>query len=160
MNILHIILSTLIIYSAIATVIYMLSGENENILLIFGLGIVGLLLLGCFRVISKIQELFEYHIRKRSIFEDEESKQRYKCKTSQTNDIQWLSKYKLIKRYAREEEWKYIPDFSNDVIEESKRNCDRCKYNKECDCGIPYDKIKCKHSEYGTVLEFDKFEKK
>ena len=48
MNVLHIILSTLIIYSAIATVIYMLSGENENIILIFGLGIVGLLLLGSF----------------------------------------------------------------------------------------------------------------
>ena len=87
MSTLYITLLTLIVYSTIATVIYILSGENEDILLLFGLGIIGLLLIGLYHIISKIQRLFKYHIRKRSIFEDLESKQRYKCRISQTDDI-------------------------------------------------------------------------
>ena len=160
MSTLYITLLTLIVYSTIATVIYILSGENEDILLLFGLGIIGLLLIGLYHIISKIQRLFKYHIRKRSIFEDLESKQRYKCRISQTDDIYWFPRYKLIKRYARKKEWKDIPDFPDDVIEESKKQCDRCKYNKECYLSVSDDRIKCKHDEYGMILKFDKFEKK
>lgn len=139
--------------------VYIITGENENILLAFGLGINGLLLLAVMRIIQRIVKLFKYHIGKRSIFEEEISGRRFKCKTSNTNDIHWASEYKLIKRYATKTEWTNIPDFSKAFIEKSKRNCERCKYNKVCDDEY-LESIKCKHDEYGKVLEFDKFEKK
>ena len=50
MSTLYITLLTLIVYSTIATVIYILSGENEDILLLFGLGIIGLLLIGLYNI--------------------------------------------------------------------------------------------------------------
>lgn len=140
--------------------VYIITGENENVLLAFGLGIIGLLLLVVMRIIQRIVKLFKYHIGKRSIFEEESSGSKFKCKTSNTNDIQWISGYKLVKRYATKTEWANIPDFSKAFIEKSKRNCNHCKYDKECDCDYPYKKVKCKHDGYGTVLDFDKFEKK
>ena len=159
MSTLHIILITLIIYSAITTAIYMLSGEREDILWYSGLGIVGLLLLCFFRVKYEIERFFKYR-GKRSIFEDVESKQRYKCRISQSHDIKWLAQYRLIDQIADKEEWKDIPDFPNDVIKESRRNCNRCKYDERCNYDCQYSRIKCKHDEFGAILEFDKFEKK
>lgn len=160
MDIAVIVLDTLIIYSIIATASYFMSGENEDVLICFGFGIIGLLLFGFSRIISKIQRLFKYHMGKRSIFEDKENKQKYKCKTDLADDINWLPGYRMIKRYADKKDWEDIPDFPDDIIEKSQRNCDRCRFNKECDCGSPYDKIRCKHDEWGLVLEFNKFEKK
>lgn len=149
---------TLIVYSSISTIVYLIT-DNEEIIIAFGLGIVGLILSGIMKIIYKIKNLFKYHIGKRSIFEEESSGAKFKCKTSNTNDIQWISGYKLVKRYATRTEWTNIPDFCKAFIEKSKRNCDRCKYNKECDDEC-HESIKCKHDEYGKVLEFDKFEKK
>lgn len=138
---------------------YIISGENEDIIITFGLGIIGLTLLGIMKIIHKVRNLFKYHLGKRSIFEEESSGNKYKCKTKDTNDIQWVSGYKLIRRYASKTEWIDIPDFSKAFIENSKRNCDHCKHDKECECEYPYTKVRCKHDKYGTVFEFDKFEK-
>ena len=111
------------------------------------------------KIVHKIRKLFKYHIGKRSIFEEESSGNRYKCKTKDTNDIKWVSGYKLIRRYASKAEWVDIPDFSKSFVENSKKNCNYCKHDKECECEYPYTKVKCKHDEFGPVLEFDKFEK-
>ena len=161
METLNIIIITLLIYSLITTIAYIISGENENVLIAFGLGIVGLFLLGICELIRKIRKLFKYRIGKRSIFEEDTIGGDWiKCKTKHTDDILWMpDNYKLIKRYASKSEWKGLPDFSKEFIEKSKRNCDHCKYDKECLCDFPYDKVKCKHNGYGTVIEFDKFEK-
>lgn len=159
MNIFYIVLITLVAYSLISTIVYLIT-DNEDIVIAFGLGIVGLTLSGIMKVIYKIKNLFKYQIGKRSIFEEESSGNKYKCKTSNTNDIQWVSGYKLIKRYATKTEWINIPNFSKEFVENSKRNCDRCKHDKECDWEYSYENIKCKHDEYGKVLEFDKFVKK
>ena len=158
MNTFYTILITLVVYSLISTVIFIISRENENILYAFGLGFIGFLLLIVIRIIHKIVELFKYHIGKRSIFEEESNGSKFKCRTADTDDILWDSDYKLLKRYAKKTEWINIPDFSKGFIENSKRNCNRCKYDKECE--YPYKKAKCKHDRYGTILEFDKFEKK
>ena len=161
MNILlYTVFITLMVYSLISTIIFIITRENEDILMAFGLGIIGLLLFVVMRIIEKVAKLFKYHIGKRSIFEEVSSGNKYKCKTSVTNDIGWLSGYKLIKRYTSKSEWIDIPDFSKKFVENSKRNCDRCKHDKECVCEYPYTKIKCKHNGFGSVLEFDKFEKK
>lgn len=139
--------------------VYIITEENENILLVFGLGIIGFLLLAVMRIIQKIVKLFKYYIGKRSIFEEESGGRRFKCRTSNTNDIQWVSGYKLVKRYTTKTEWTNIPDFSKAFIEKSKRNCDRCKYNKVCDDEY-LESIKCKHNEHGRILEFNEFMKK
>lgn len=146
-------------YSLISTIAYLIT-DNKDVAIAFGLGIVGISLSVISRIVNKIKNLFKYNIGKRSIFEEEISGNKYKCKTSNTNDIQWITGYKLIKRYASKSEYVDIPDFSKVLIEKSKRNCDHCKYNKECDCDYPYIKVKCTHDGYGTVIEFDKFEKK
>lgn len=159
MNIFYIVLITLVAYSLISTIVYLIT-DSEDVIIAFGLGIVGLTLSVIMKVVYKIKNLFKYHIGKRSIFEEECSGNKYKCKTSDTNDIQWVSGYKLVKRYASKSECINIPDFSKSFVENSKRNCDRCKYDKECECEYPYKKVKCKHDGYGTVLEFDKFEKR
>lgn len=153
-----IILITLVAYSLVSTIVYLIT-DNEDAVIAFGLGVVGLTLSGILKIVYKIRSLFMYHIGKRSIFEEESSGSKFKCRTSNTNDIQWVSGYKLIKRYATKTEWVNIPDFSKVFIEKSKRNCDHCRYNKVCDDEC-LESIKCKHDEYGTVLEFDKFEKK
>ena len=159
MNIFYIVLITLVVYSLISTIIYLIA-DNEDIIIAFGLGITGLILTGIMKIIYKIRDLFRYHISKRSIFEEKSSGNKYKCKTSDTSDIQWVSGYKLIKKYASKYEWINIPDFSKTFVENSKRNCDRCKYDEECGGEHSNENIKCKHDECGKVLEFDKFEKR
>lgn len=159
MNTFYIVLITLAAYSLFSTILYLIT-DNEDVVIAFGLGIIGLVLTGIMKIINKIKNLFKYHVGKRSIFEEESSGNNYRCKTSDTDDIQWVSGYKLIKRYASKTEWIDIPDFSKEFIENSKRNCDYCKHDKECECKYPYTSVKCKHDEFGTVLEFDKFVKK
>lgn len=154
------VLLTLLIYSLIATIVYIISGEDEKVIEAFGLGIVGLSLLGIINTIRKIKHYIKYDLEKRSIIKKVSNGALYRCKTKDTNDIcHWISGYKLVKRYASKTEWSRLPDFSKEFIDKSKRNCDHCKYDKECVCNFPYDKVKCKHDEYGVVLEFDQFEK-
>ena len=161
MNTFYIILLTLIVYSSISTITYIITKENEDVLCAFGLGIVGLSLSGILRVVERIVRMFRYHIGKRSIFEEKATGNRYKCKTKDSDDIwHWTEGYKLIKRYAKKNEWKDIPDFSKEFIEKSKINCDNCMYDDECCCDWPYDEVRCKHDQWGKVIEFDRFEKK
>ena len=151
----RIILLTLISYSLISVVIYLISGENEEIAAMFGLGIIGVVLLAISKLTYKIKNMFKYHIGKRSIFTEKSTGNKYKCKTKDSDDIYyWLSDFKLVKRYAVKSEWVDIPDFSEEFIENSKKNCDHCKYINECS----RTKIKCKHDEIGNIVEFDKFE--
>ena len=160
MNVFYIVLITLIIYSSIATIVYLITNQNEDVIMMFGLGIVGLILVGVSRSFFKIKKLFKYHIGKRSIFEEMSTGNKYKCKVKDTKDIEWVAGYKIIKRYANKFEWIDIQDFSKEFISNSKKNCNHCKYDKECVCEFPYNKIKCKHDQFGTVVEFDKFESK
>lgn len=161
MNTFYTVILTLIIYSIISTIIIGLSNENEDIITAFGFGIFGCFLTLVSKIIEKIQRLFKYHIGKRSIFEEKTTGKKYKCKTKYTNNIiHWTSGYKLITRCATKSEWVNIPDFSNEFIENSKRNCDNCKYDKECVCNYPYENIKCKHDEFGKVIAFNRFEQK
>lgn len=162
MDVFYIVLITLVAYSIISTLTYIISKDNEDIAIAFGLGIFGLTLCGILKIIRKIRDKFKYHIGKRSIFEEESTGNKYKCKVKDASDVEWMSGYKIIKRYAEKSEWVDIPDFSNDFIKQSKINCDHCKYNNagECMCDYPYDGVRCKHDEWGAVLEFDKFESK
>lgn len=159
MSVFWIVVFTLVIYSTIGTIVFILSLENEDVGIAFGLGIVGLTLAGMIKIIRFIKCKFKYHIGKRSIFEEEFTGIKFKCKTKDAEDIMWVNGYKLIKRYATKPEWDGIPDFSEEFINKCKINCDNCKHDKECS-DIDVNRIKCKHNEWGNVLEFDKFEKK
>lgn len=157
MNI-YIALITLVVYSAISTIVYIISGENEDVIAAFGLGIFGLALWVVLTIIRKIMIKFKYHIGKRSIIEEECSGKRYKCKVKDATDVvMWANGYRMIKRYATKSEWINIPDLSKELINSYKKNCDHCKHNKEC---AHRDTVKCKHDGFGMILEFDKFEKK
>ena len=81
------------------------------------------------------------------------------CHTKDANDINWKENYKFVKRYAIKSEWNELPMISEDILEKCKINCSHCKFDSECYCSYPYTKIKCKHDEFGTVIEFDKFKK-
>lgn len=157
MNTFCIILLTLAIYSLICTIVYIVTNENESVAIAFGLGVIGLSLSGLCRIYYKIKNKFKYHICKRSIFEEITTGKKYKCKTKDAYNVEWVANYKMVKRYATKAEWVNIQDFSKEFIENSKRNCDNCKYCDDCVSRIT---IKCKHDGYGAVLEFDKFEKR
>ena len=160
MNTFYIVLLTLVIYSLIGTVSYIITKDNEDVAIAFGLGIVGLTLSAILKIIRKIINKFKYHINKRSIFEEKSTGNKYKCKVKDASDIEWIDDYQILKRYAQKSEWVNIPDFSKEFILNSKKNCNNCKHDKECMCDYPYDRVRCKHDEWGTVLEFDKFESK
>lgn len=162
MEVFYTVLITLVAYSIISTLAYIISKDNEDVAIAFGLGIFGLTLCGILMIVRKIINKFKYHIGKRSIFEEESTGNKYKCKVKDAADVEWMFGYKIIKRYAEKSEWFDIPDFSKEFIEKSKINCDHCKYNNagECMCDYPYDRVRCKHDEWGAVLEFDKFESK
>lgn len=161
MNIGFIIILTLIGYSTISVLLYFLFGENEDILFIFGLGIVGCILSGILLLVTKFTTLFKYHLGKRSIFKENGTGKLYICKVKDAEEIRlWIQGYHLIKRYALKTEWKDLPYLPSEVVERSKINCDHCKYDNECKDKWPYDTIKCKHDGFGMILEFDKFEKR
>lgn len=162
MDVFYIVLITLIAYSIISTTAYIISKDNEDVAIAFGLGILGLTLSGILMIVRKVNSKFKYHVGKRSIFEEEDTGNKYKCKVKDAGDVEWMYGYKIIKRYAQKHEWIDIPDFSDEFIEKAKINCDNCKYNNagECMCDYPYDGVRCKHDGYGVVLEFDKFESK
>lgn len=113
MNTLLIIFFTLVIYSVISTVAYLLSGQNENVLCYFGLGIVGLLIEGICRLIDKVRRFFRYH-GKRSILENLDTGIKYQYPPSRTDQI-WAQEenIRIVKRYAIKEEWKQYPVFPN-----------------------------------------------
>lgn len=151
-------LMTLVLYSTISTLIFFIKKEDENVLLLAGLGIVGSIVTLIFETIGEINRLLKYHIGKRSIYENVHTNEKYKCKVSCNDDMDWNNDYKLIRRYAVKKEWDGIPDIPEDVIEKSKINCSNCKYYDWC--GQFGHEVKCKTDFYGKVEEFDKFEKK
>ena len=88
MNTLTIIILTLMVYSLIAVIIYFITGEKDDVLEIFGMGIVGWILLFIFDFILKpIHKFFKYY-NKRSIFEDENGN-RFYCKVKYADDFCW-----------------------------------------------------------------------
>lgn len=157
-NVFIIILVTLCVYSIVAITTWLIT-NNDEVFEIFGAGIIGLLLIFLFeKAIIPIYKFLKY-FNKRSIFEEISTGDKYTCKLKYTNDIEWLRDYKIIKRYASKKEYKDIAEFNIELLKGSQKNCNHCIYDKECDCDYPYDKVKCKHDEYGQVLEFDKFKK-
>lgn len=153
---------TLSIQSLIGTVLVIVTREDEAVATYYAVGFVGLIVsLFCW-VIRRIMKWNKYH-DKRSIFKNEETGKQYWCRLKDTNDIDWVKGYRLVKRYAPKSEWCSLDTFDKNFIENSKRNCDHCKYDESCTFdyyGEVPDKIRCKHDERGIVTEFDKFEKK
>lgn len=153
-----IIVLTLVMYSIVANAAYFISKENEDVLMVFGMGIFGVLLWVIVQIIIKIQKIIKNY-NKRSIFKDDNGNKFY-CKVKYYDDFCWH--YDSVKRYANKEEWENLQPFTKCQIDLAQINCDRCKYDKDCASDGYYydDTIRCKHDNYGTVTEFDKFEKK
>ena len=158
MNIFNVVILTLLAYSLIATIIYIITGEREAVAVAFGLGPIGLTVWCISQCYYKLKNKFKYRINKRSIFKEKETGKKYQCKVKDSHDVEWMRGYEIVKRYATKEEWKDIPCFSAEFIKSSKRNCGNCKYDKECIYDYPRNMIRCKNN-YGTIIEFDKFEK-
>jgi len=133
MEVLIIAISTLVGYSLMSTILYILTKENDDVAIVFGLGVVGELLIFICWVIQKTLNWNKYH-NKRSIVEIESTGERKWCNLKDTEDISgWFKGYKLVKRYATKEEWKLLQPFDKEFILASKRNCDNCIHNdKEC----------------------------
>lgn len=148
MNVIIIAVVTLLIYSAISTVVYLLTDQNENILCHFGLGIVGNILVFVCYLINKIHRFIKYYNVRSIILVEDTGELKY-CKLSDTEDIYFYHKgYKLKKRYAPKEEWKNLTTFDSSFILQCKRNCSHCIHDgNECD------------SDRGLCTDFDNYEK-
>lgn len=81
------------------------------------------------------------------------------CHTKDASDVDWNGEYKFVKRYADKSEWNGLPMIPEDVLAKCRINCDHCKFDKQCICNYPYTAVRCKHDEFGAVIEFNKFEK-
>lgn len=157
MDTLYVVLITLVVYSAVSTLAYIVSEQNDEVFTIFGVGVVGLLLVLVVAIGEKVISIFNYHIGKRSIFEEKSTGNKYKCKTRNADDIiETTSEYKLVKRYAKKDAWIDVPDFSKEVIKNSKINCSHCLYRNDCAKLLP----KCTCDKYGDILQYDKFEER
>lgn len=116
MNICLIIFLTLLIYSGIATILFLLFDEKEDILFWFGLGIVGLGVVALAIIIRKLLKFFKYELGKRTIFVELETGNKYKCKTKERENYNFdIDGYKMVTRYAQKKEWKDIPDFPLEI---------------------------------------------
>lgn len=137
--------------------------ENENVALYYAIGFIGWIVVLFCRTVRRIISWNKYH-DKRSIFKNEETNSQYWCRLKDTNDIyNWSDGYEMVERYAPKDEWSALEPFSKEFVEKSKRNCDNCKYDKDCTFDMyraSLDRIKCKHDVSGVVTKFDKFEKK
>ena len=155
MKIFVIIILTLVIYSLLTTLVIQISGCNDTVIGICGLGITGCIVAGICAVIRTIHKYFKYHYHKRSIFRNLTDGQDYFCSVKDCNDINWNKNYRIVKRYAPKKEWEKLSPISDEIIAICKINCYHCKYNTECQ-----KKVKCEHNEYGAITDFNKFEKK
>ena len=151
---------TLLVYWLIGTIVYIATDENDKFAAYYAIGIIGLIVSGFCYIVRLIKRWWFNH-DKRSIFEDENGN-RFYCGVKYAEDFCWHYK-KMVKRYATKDEWKDLTPFTKEQIELAQRNCDRCKHDGSCTFDMwraSLDKIKCKHDNFGTVTEFDKFEKK
>lgn len=116
MNVCLIIFLTLLIYSGIATVLFLLFDEKEDILFWFGAGIVGVSLVAILSIIRKSIKFFKYEFGKRTIFVESETGNEYKCKTKEREKYIFdIDGYKMVTKFAKKKEWKDIPDFPLEV---------------------------------------------
>lgn len=152
MDIVTVVVVTILVYSAIATLVIELSGEHSYVIAAFGFGPVGLLLVFLNNIWCKIVDLLKYRITKRAIIEDVYTGKRYKCKTQDVYNFSWYQEYNLVKRYAKRKEYKNIPNVPLDIMERVRVNCENCKYYDSCE----YE-VRCKSDSDGYRTEFDKF---
>ena len=116
-----VVVLTLVIYSVVGTITYLISKENETVAIAFGLGIAGLTVVGLAKLIHVIRNRFKYHIGKRSIFEDAKTKQRYRCETKDANAVSLVGDYVLIERYAKKSKWKPLPGIDKAYIHKARK---------------------------------------
>ena len=154
-----IVILTLLIHSLIGTIIYIKTNENDNFATYYTIGIIGWIVSGFF-YLARLIKRWHFNHDKRSIFEDENGNKFY-CEVKYANDFNWH--YNMVKRYVTKDEWQDLTPFTKEQIELAQRNCDRCKHDGSCTFDMwraSLDRIKCKHDNFGTVTEFDKFERK
>ena len=153
------VIATLLIHSLIGMIIYIVTNENDDFAAYYATGIIGWIV-SSFCCLVRLIKKWHFNHDKRSIFKDENGNKFY-CEVKYTNDFDWH--YDIVKRYATKDEWQDLIPFTKEQIEFAQRNCDRCKYDGSCTFDmwrVSLDKIKCKHDNFGTVTEFDKFERK
>lgn len=161
-EVLLIVIVVLLIHSLIGTILVISTKEDESVAIYYAIGVIGWIVSLFCLIVKRIIHWNKYH-DKRSIFKNEETGKQYWCKTKDSNDVEWVEGYKIVKRYALKSEWSVLEPFSKEFIEKSKCNCDNCKYDDDCTFDMyraSLDRIKCKHDVFGVVTEFDKFEKK
>lgn len=153
----------LTVHSLIGTVLVIATKENEEVAINYTVGFIGWTISLFSSIIGRIR-LWNKHRDKRSIFINVETRKQYWCKLKDADDIDdWVKGYVFVKRYAPKDEWSILEPFDEEFIENSKRNCNHCKYDKDCTFDMyreSLDRIRCKHDVFGAVTEFDKFEKK
>lgn len=145
----------MLIYSTIMSIL-MVTNIDEDTMLTISVGIIGWSLILILKCVKKLLHWKEFHNR-RSIILVKETNEKKWCDLKDTDNIYlWHDGYKLINRYANKSEWINLNTFTKDEINNFKRNCDNCKYDKEC----KGKNIKCKTDSKGVVLEFSNFERK
>lgn len=129
MDVFIVVLLALAVYSLVGTVAYFISKENETVAITFGLGIVGLAIIGCVKLIRAVGNLFKYHIGKCSVFIDRKTGKRFRCKVRDANAVHWAYDCDMVKRYAAQSDYPLVPELDKGSIKKVRK--DYREFSKE-----------------------------
>ena len=161
MSIWKVVIITLVIYSCIGLLIYIVTDGFSYALDLWGLGIFGLFFLCVCEFLCLIDFVKTYLVSKRrcSIFEEESSHEKFKCAVDDTGDVSRLPGYKLVADSILRKFCTEIPDIPIEVLHEARStSCSYCKHGSVC-CQNFRERW-CSHDELGLILKYDKFERK
>lgn len=128
---------TLLIYSGIVCVIYLITGK-KSIPFWFGVGIVGIVVYAVSYVVNKIVRWYKYRLGKRTIIEDIKTGNKYRCKTNDDILRQLLiNEYRVALRWGKKSDWKDVPEIPKEIrakITERREHLNSIIYDRCDDC--------------------------
>lgn len=139
------IVATILIYSAITTMILCISGFKDEIAQLLSVGVWAIMIVPVYFAYEKISTWIKYG-SKRSIILDKEKNEYFWCKLKDTNDLcGYHNRYNLETRYAFKNSWSKYQEIDKEEVRKSKENCDHCS----ADCLSRWDEYKkCKTDSY------------
>jgi len=115
---LTIVALTLLVYSFVACIVFELTNEKEEIGVYFGIGVVGIIIIGIVKLHKNIKKRYKL-ITQRSIFKCPDGIERY-CKFDKSEYLEFFKEYTIVERYANKDRWNAIEEISEEIIEQAR----------------------------------------
>lgn len=108
----------ILVYTLIATILIIILDEKEEVVFFLATCIFGVIIFLVGKLIRRISKYVK-RIRYRSIIVDKDTGESYYCGVEYyDNFFLYSTKFKRVKRYAKKDEWKYLPKVSQEMLDE------------------------------------------